>query len=165
MPTPPVYSSAFRVVGGLAEAVSQGQPSWGFFRSAVFGSNGYSVSRAANTYSYDYTTAAYPDIVAPTDTLFRTWFPVALQVIFNSGSNPSHLVVRNYIFGDPDDNDTPFVAQDEFAAGIVGATVTAYDSTTSSQGNFLLVLESGNHNFIAQDTVNFGIPITAIVLP
>jgi len=165
MPTPPVYTSAFRVVGGLAEAVSQGQPSWGYFRSAVFGASAFAVQSAANTSSYDYTTAAYPAIEAPTTTLFRTWFPFQLQLVFNSGSNPSHLVVRGYEFGDPDDYDSPFVAEEDFAGGVVGAIVTAYDLSISSPANFTLALESGNRNGIAQDTVSFVGPITAIVLP
>jgi hypothetical protein len=165
MPTPPTYTSAFRVVGGLAEAVTNGQGSWGRFRSAVVGPGTYAINYAAATSSYDYTVAAYPNIGATTDTLFRTWFPFQLQLVFNSGSNPSHLVVRGYEFGDPDDYDSPFVAEEDFAAGVVGAIVTAYDTSTSSPANFTLALESGNRNFIAQDTVTFIGPITAIILP
>ena len=167
MPTPPTYTSAFRVVGSAAEIapVSGGQGSWGYFRSAVVGPATFAVNYAAATASYDYTVAAYPAIGATTDTLFRTWFPFQLQLVFNSGSNFSHLVVRGYEFGDPDDFDRPFVAEEDFAAGVVGAIVTAYDTSTSSPANFTLALESGNHNGIAQNTVTFIGPITAIVLP
>lgn len=153
------------MVGGLAEALPQGYASWGYFRSAVFGASVYAVQSAANTSSYDYTTAAYPSIQAPTTTLFRTWYPFQLQLVFNSGSNTSHLVVRGYEFGDPDDYDVSLVAEEEFAGGLVGAIVTAYDLSISSPANFTLALESGNGNFIAQDTVSFVGPITAIVLP
>jgi len=167
MPTPPTYTSAFRVVGGLAEAVSQGQPSWGYFRSAVFGASGGGVNFAAATSSYDYTTAAYPGIEAPTTTLFRTWFPFQLQLIFNSALSPTpnNFVVRGYEFGDPDDYDRPFVAEEDFAGGVVGAIVTAYDLSIPGPANFIIALESGNHNGIAQNTVSFQGPITAIVLP
>jgi hypothetical protein len=167
MPTPPVYTSDFEVIGGLAEAVTNGSPSWGYFRSAVIAPAAFAVDYAANTSSYDYTAAAYPSITATTDTLFRTWFPFQLQLLFNQTANPSHFVVRGWVFptGDIDDEDRPFVAEEDFAGGVVGATVTAYDLSISGSANFIIALESGNHNGIAQDTVSFQGPITAIVLP
>lgn len=167
MPTPPTYTNAFRVVGSAAEIapVSGGQPSWGYFRSAVFAPSAYAVDHVASTSSYDYTNAAYPAIAVTTNTLFRTWFPFQLQLLFNQTANPSHFVVRGYISGDPDDEDHPYVAEEDFAYGVVGATVTAYDTSTSSPANFFIALEAGNNNGIAQDTVSFSPLITAIVLP
>jgi hypothetical protein len=165
MPTPPVYTNAFEVIGSLAET-ALGEPSWGYYRSAVIGVN-FAVNRMSATSSYDYTIAAYATITATTDTLFRSWFPFQLQLVFNQSfsPNPSHFVVRDWVLGDPDDDDRPFVAEEDFQYGVVGATVTAYDLSTSSPANFFIALEAGNHNGIAQDTVSFQGPITAIVLP
>lgn len=166
MPTPPTYTSAFRVVGGLAESVTLGQPSWGYFRSAPIGAF-YAVDYAAGTSSYDYVDTAYAGITAMTSTLYRTWFPFQLQVVFNNsfGSLPSGVVVRGWVFGDPDDYDYPYVAEEDFDGGVVGATVTAYDDAISDYATFTLATEAGNHNGVAQDTVTFSGPPTAITLP
>ena len=160
MPTPPTYTSAFRVVGGLAEGVTLGQPSWGYFRSAPIGVSSQ-VNYASGTSSYDYVDTAYAGISAMTSTLYRTWFPFTLQAMFN-GSASGDFVVRDWIFGDPPDQDTPFVAEEDFAGGVVGATVTAFDG--SGYSTFTITSESGNHNFVPQSTVHSS-PITAITLP
>ena len=161
MPTPPTYTSAFRVVGGLAEGVTLGQPSWGYFRSAPIGASSQ-VNYAAGTYSYDYVDTAYAGISAMTSTLYRTWYPFELQFVFNnpSGSLPSGVVVRGWVSGDPDDYDYPYVAEEDFGGGCVGATVTVSGGAT-----FTLADEAGNHNGVAQDTVTLSGPPTVIVLP
>jgi hypothetical protein len=163
MPTPPTYTNAFRVVGSLVNS-GTGQPSWGYFRSAVVAS---AVDYAAGTSSYDYTATAYPSITASTDNLLRTWFPFQLGLVFNQSfsGNPTHFVVRGYQPGDPDDYDYPYVAEEDFSLGVVGATVTAYNPAVPGYATFTIIDEAGNHNGVAQDTISFQGPITAIVLP
>jgi len=165
MPTPPTYTNAFRVIGSAVDS-GTGQPSWGYFRSAPIGA-GYAVDYAAGTSSYDYVDTAYAGITAITSTLYRTWFPFQLQVVFNNpfGGLPSGVVVRGYVLGDPDDYDYPYVAEEDFAGGMVGATVTAYDISIPGPATFTLAAEAGNHNGVAQDTVTFNGPPTAITLP
>jgi hypothetical protein len=162
MPTPPVYTSDFEVIGGLAEAVTNGASSWGYFRSAPIGVTSQ-VNYAAGTSSYDYDATAYANISATTQKLYRTWFPFQLQAIFNPIGDGG-FVFRGYDFTDPNDYDYPFVAEEDFAGGVVGATVAAYDFVSSVPGTFTVVAEAGNRNGVAQATT-FGTPITAITLP
>ena len=167
MPTPPTYTNAFRVIGSNVDSVALGEPSWGYFRSAPIGVT-YAVDYAAGTSSYDYVDTAYATITAMTSTLYRTWFPFQLQVVFNNptgGGLTTGVVVRGWVFGDPDDYDRPYVAEEDFAGGMVGATVTAYDLAIPGYVTFTLATEAGNHNGVAQDTLTFNGPPTAIVLP
>ena len=164
MPTPPTYTNAFKVVGSLVDlpAVSGGQPSWGYFRSAPIGVTAQ-VDYTAGTSSYDYDATAYANITASTQSLYRTWFPFQLQAIFNPIGDGG-FVFRGYDFTDPNDFDYPFVAEEDFAGGVVGATVAAYDLSIPGASTFTVVAEAGNRNGVAQATT-FTTPITAITLP
>lgn len=162
MPTPPTYTSAFRQMGPPSDG---GYGSWGFYRSAPIGVSSQ-VDPAPDTSSFDYDSAAYPGITATTQTLYRTWAPFQLQAIFNNpfGINPGGFVFRPWLSFDPDDYDYPLVAEEDFAGGVVGATVTAYDLSIPGPATFTVVAEAGNHNGVAQATT-FAVPITAITLP
>ena len=164
MPTPPTYTNAFKIIGSLAEGGSE--PSWGYYRSAPIAVFAYAVDYVGGG-SYDYVDTVYPGISAMTSTLYRSLYPFQLQFIFNNpfGSNPQGIVVRGFVPFDPDNSDGPNVAEEDFAGGVVGATVDAFDILTSSPGTFTLDIEAGNWNGIAQDTVSFIGPITAITLP
>jgi hypothetical protein len=161
MPTPPTYTNAFRVIGSLVDS-GTGQPSWGYFRSAPIGVTSQ-VDYAAGTSSYDYDATAYPAITASTQSLYRTLFPFQLQAIFNPIGDGG-FVFRGYDFTDPNDFDYPFVAEEDFGQGVVGATINAYDLSVPGASTFTVVAEAGNRNGVAQATT-FGTPITAITLP
>ena len=165
MPTPPVYTNAFRVVGSGAETplISGGQPSWGYFRSPVTFTGQYRYNNPPGT-SSDYALAG---VLLATSTngenMFRCWQPFNLQAQFNlSGDGGFTFGPRS--FGNPDNFDYAAVDQDDFNFGVVGGSVTAYDTLSSSYVTFTIVAESGNYNGVAQypgaDSLT-----TAIVLP
>ena len=162
MPTPPTYTNAFRVIGSNVDSVALGEPSWGYFRSAPIGVTAQ-VDYAAGTSSYDYDATAYANITASTQKLYRTWFPFQLQAIFNPIGDGG-FVFRGYDFSDPNDFDYPFVAEEDFGQGVVGATIDAYDFSIPGASTFTVVAEAGNRNGVAQATT-FTTPITAITLP
>jgi hypothetical protein len=165
MPTPPTYTSAFKVIGSAAE-VSGGNPSWGFYRSPVIGVyTGNRVDRASGTSSYDYDPAAYASITAVNPTLFRTIAPFQLQAEFNP-SGDGGFTIGPWNLSMSDNYDYPNVDEVEFTNGIVGGTIEAYDAGAGVVTTFTIAAESGDHNGVAQyPSPPLVDPISAITLP
>ena len=166
MPTPPVYTNAFRVVGSGAETplISGGQPSWGYFRSPVTFTGSYRYNPPAGT-SSDYDLAGVTLATSTNgENMFRCWQPFHLQAQFNLQLIDGGFTFGPYSFGDPDNYDYTSVDQDDFNFGVVGGSVTAYDTPSSSYVTFTIVAESGNYNGVAHYPVADSLT-TAIVLP
>jgi len=165
MPTPPVYTNAFRVVGSAAETplISGGQPSWGYFRSPVTFTPAYRYNEPAGT-SSDYALAGVTLATSATGAnLFRCWQPFNLQAQFNL-SGDGGFTFGPWAFGDPDNFDYAQVDLDDFNLGVVGGIVTAFDTPSGSFVNFAITAESGNYNGVAQYP-GADPNVTSIVLP
>jgi len=168
MPTPPTYTNAFAVIGSATEIplISGGRPSWGYFRSPVTFYYGGTTDRYNNPSgtSSDYDVPGMTLASSTTGVnLFSSWQPFQLQALYNP-SGDGGFTFGPYVFGAPDNFDFCSVSEDDFNAGVVGGTVTAFDTPSGSSVNFTITAESGNWNGVAQYP-GAGDSVLAIVLP
>jgi hypothetical protein len=132
MPTPPVYTSAFKRIGSETN-----YSSWGFFRTAVI-AVGYQFPM---TYSHSqvYLSSLHPTIDYVHENLYRSAAPNTSQG--NLDPNGTGLFGVGYYSGFPPPFDFNALCQidnDERQASITGGTVT------TSGGTFIMTDDASN---------------------
>lgn len=132
MPTPPVYTSAFKRIGSETN-----YSSWGFFRTAVIGV--YYTFPMTYPHSQVYLSSLHPAIAYVHENFYRSDVPNSAQGSFDSGG--SGLFGVGYYSALPfpyDFNALCRIDNDERQASITGGTVV------SSSGTFIMTDDASN---------------------